>query len=136
MRLLLPLLLSSAAAAAVPNLSDVDVAAITKTTVDFAHVAPRGISEATTPCVHTAEAGCTLEVSVTLPDSFLTVSKVGGVWIVGRWPREVAEFERCTASVRTKWAKEAAQDLPVDQKTHDAEYHACYPPSGHFGEIP
>lgn len=136
MRLLLLLLFSSSAFGTAPNLSDIDVAAITKATVDFAHAAPLGLSEPTAPCKHTAEVGCTFEVQVTLSDGYLTVSKIDGVWSVGRWPLEIAAFQRCTAAVRAKWANADAQGLPADQKARTAEYRACYPPSGHFGGTP
>jgi hypothetical protein len=130
-----PLLLpTSLAIAAGPNLSDVDVAGITKATVDFTHSTPLAIGEGISPCKHTAENGCTLEVNVTVGDGDLTISKVNGSWIVGRWPREVAAHSQCVASLNAKWRTEDAQGLPVDRKARSDAYRACSPPSGQWGE--
>jgi len=84
MRFLLILLTSVALADSAPDLSDIDVQAIAKVTEQWGHAPPSYISAASTDCKYTAETGCTLEVQVVVGGGNLTVSKIDGVWTVGK----------------------------------------------------
>lgn len=57
------------------------------------------IGPASSRCTYTAEDPCEADarVFVDTPDGLevVTVSKVGGRWIIGRWSKEVIEFRKC-----------------------------------------
>lgn len=57
------------------------------------------IGPASSRCTYTAEDPCEADarVFVDTPDGLeaVTVSKVGGHWIIGRWSKEVIEFRKC-----------------------------------------
>src|SRR5580700_10292253 len=116
MRTLALLLISLPASASAADLSDVDVAAITKVSAQFLHAPPSYISPPSEGCRSTAEDGCTLEVHVVGGAylSQLTVSKINGVWAVGRWQRETFAFGECVDALRSREAKEDALGVPVD----------------------
>jgi hypothetical protein len=103
-------------------------------TAEFVHGPLTFISEASSACTLTAESGCTLEVEVAAGGhtDYLTVSKVNGAWIIGRWQREVIAFARCTIAVRRNERRDAEAGLPVDHDKFRSSYRACYPPSGRF----
>jgi len=134
-RLLALLLISLPVAAATPNLSDIDVQGIVNTSAEFVHGPLTFISEASSACTLTAESGCTLEVEVVAGGDgpvYRTVSKVNGVWIIGRWQREIIAFERCVVAVHRSERRDAAAGIPVDHDKYWKSHRACYPQSGQF----
>jgi hypothetical protein len=133
MRVIALLLASASILASGLDLSDVDVTSITKVTADFLGRPPLSISAPSVACARTAEAGCTLEVSVVGGPSDLIVSKIDGVWTVGRWQREIMAFQRCIAALSEKNAKEDAAGLSQDAAKRREERRACYGPTGQYG---
>jgi hypothetical protein len=135
MRLLPALLFTSSALASAPDLTDIDVAAIANVTENIAHAAPLSIGAPSVACTYTAEAGCTLEVIVAVQgwSENLIVSKIDGAWTLGKWELERIAVRRCLNSLSQREAKEDAQGLPIDWKKRREDFHACFPPSGHWG---
>jgi hypothetical protein len=134
MRYLLILLTSVAIASPEPDLSDIDVQAIAKLSEQWLHGPPTSISAASAACTLTAEEGCTLEVHVVADGpQYLTVSKIGGTWQVGRWQRELIAYQRCIRALMVNQAQENAQGLPIDPQQRRKEDAACSGPSGHVG---
>jgi hypothetical protein len=133
MRSLALLFVSFPALAVAPELSDIDVESITKLTAEFLHASPSWISPGSTFCTYTAEDGCTLEVHVDAGGNILTVSKIDGVWAVGRWQREIIAYRRCTTALLNKWGEEEAAGVPRDLTKRREDARACYGPSGRAG---
>jgi hypothetical protein len=134
MRMLVLLGVALPVLAASQDLTAVDVEGITKATAEFFRGPPSYISAGSTACSLTAEDGCTLEVHVVSPGGgSIEVSKIGGLWTIGRWQREIIAFGRCTRALEKKSREDESAGRPADVAKRRAEYRSCYGPSGTVG---
>jgi hypothetical protein len=113
-------LASIAVAGSGVSLSDVDIEGISSAarTVTRGQIAQ--FFQPSTACALTAEEEpCQLEVHVVIagdPDiTELTISKIQGHWVIGRWQTELLAFSKCVREKHT-WS-------------------GCYGPSGHVGGV-
>ena len=135
LRILVLMLISLPVLAAAPELTDIDVSDITTAASELLTGPFSSISAASFPCGSTAESGCTAEVQVVAEGSrTLTVSKIDGVWKVGRWQREIIAFTRCIEALSKSRERQAALGKPMDADTYRKRHRECYGSSGRVGD--